>query len=141
MHKVLLAVDGSDNSLRAVAYLVKRASAAREHYLVSLVNVQYALHGTVSTFINAQQLRQFHEEEGSKAIAAAQTALDAAGIACTQHLFVGNPAETITRFAREQACDEIIIGSRGLSAMGSLLMGSVATKIVHLADAPVVLVK
>jgi nucleotide-binding universal stress UspA family protein len=141
MQKVLLAVDGSDNSLRAVAYLVKRASTAKEQYQVSLVNVQYALHGTVATFINAQQLKQFHQEEGSKAIAQAQAALDAAGIACTQHLFIGEPAETITRFAREQACDEIIIGSRGLSAIGSLLVGSVATKIVHLAGVPVVLVK
>lgn len=141
MQKVLLAVDGSESSLRAVAYLIKRVSTGKNDYQVDLVNVQYALHGTVATFINAQQLKQFHQEEGGKALAQAQAVLDAAGIACTHHLFIGNPAEMITRFAREQASDEIIIGSRGLSGIGGLLVGSVATKVVHLATVPVVLVK
>ena len=141
MQKVLLAVDGSDNSLRAVAYMVKRASAAKDQYQVFLVNVQYALHGTVATFIDAQQLKQYHHDEGMKVLAPAQAQLAAAGITSTHHLFVGDPAELISRFAAEQRCDEIVIGSRGLSGIGSLLVGSVATKIVHLAKVPVVLVK
>ena len=141
MQKVLLAVDGSDNSLRAVAYMIKRVSGAKDQYEVGLVNVQYALHGTVATFIDAQQLKEYHHDEGMKVLAPAQAQLDAAGIASAPHLFVGDPAELISRFAAEQGFDEIVIGSRGLSGIGSLLVGSVATKIVHLAKVPVVLVK
>ena len=141
MLKVLLAIDGSENALRAVSYLIKRASATKDQYQVSLVNVQYPLHGTVATFINGAQLKQYHHEEGLKALAPAQALLDGAGIAHTDHLFVGDPAETISRFAREHGCDEIVIGSRGLGNIGSLLVGSVASKIIHLSHVPVVLVK
>jgi nucleotide-binding universal stress UspA family protein len=141
MLKVLLAIDGSENALRAVSYLIKRASATKDQYQVSLVNVQYPLHGTVATFINGAQLKQYHQEEGMKILAPAQALLDGAGIAQTHHLFVGDPAETISRFAREHGCDEIMIGTRGLGNIGSLLVGSVASKIIHLSDVPVVLVK
>lgn len=141
MQKILLAVDGSDNSLRAVAYLVRRVSSAKDQYQVSLINVQYALHGTVTSFINAQQLKQFHGEEGAKATASAHAALDAAGVVYDTKLLTGEPADMITRYASEQGCDEIIIGCSGLSALSSFLMGSVATKIIHLAKVPVVLVK
>ncbi|GIZ53006.1 universal stress protein [Noviherbaspirillum aridicola] len=141
MQKILLAVDGSETSLRAVAHVAKRAAAAKEDYQILLVNVQYPLHGSVSTFIDGGQIKQYHHEEGMKTLAAAQENLTAAGVPYTHHLFVGEPAEVVTRFAREQGCDEIVIGTRGLSGIGSLLMGSVATKVIHLADMPVLLVK
>lgn len=141
MQKILLAVDGSDTSLRAVDHVARRAAAAKEDYQILLVNVQYPLHGSVSTFIDAGQVKQYHQDEGMKTLAAAQEKLAAAGVDYSHHLFVGEPAEVVTRFAREQGCDEIVIGTRGLSGIGSLFMGSVATKIIHLADMPVLLVK
>ncbi len=141
MLKILLAIDGSENALRAVSYLIKRASATKDQHQVSLVNVQYPLHGTVATFISGTQVKQYHHDEGMKILAPAQALLDEAGMAHSEHLFVGEPAEVISRFAREHGCDEIIIGSRGLGNIGSLLVGSVASKIIHLAEVPVVLVK
>lgn len=141
MQKILLAVDGSDSALRAVAHVIKRVSAARDQYEVHLVNVQYPLHGSVSGFVDAGQVKQYHHDEGVKTLAGARGHLDAAAVPYTHHLFVGEPAEVIARFAREQGCDEIVIGTRGLSGIGSLFMGSVATKVIHLADVPVLLVK
>jgi nucleotide-binding universal stress UspA family protein len=141
MLKILLAVDGSETSLRAVAYVIKRAADAREGCQVHLVNVQYPLHGSVSTFISAAQIKQYHQDEGEKVLVEARARLDAAGTSYQSHLFVGEPAEVVTRYAKEQGCDEIVIGTRGLSAVSSLLVGSVATKIIHFAEMPVVLVK
>lgn len=141
MQNILLAVDGSDNALRAVSHLIKRASAVRDDYQIHLINVQHPLHGSISTFIDAAQIKQYHQEEGMNALAGARDLLDAAGLAYTHHLFVGEPAQVIARYAREQQCDEIIIGTRGLSAISSALVGSVAIKVIHLADAPVLLVK
>jgi nucleotide-binding universal stress UspA family protein len=140
MLKVLLAIDGSENSLRAVSYLIKRASSTKDQYQVALVNVQYPLHGTVARFIDGTQVKQYHYDEGMKMLASAETSLSAAGIAYTRHLFVGEPAEMISRFAQEQGCDEIVIGSRGMGNIRSMLVGSVASKIIHLATMPVVLV-
>jgi nucleotide-binding universal stress UspA family protein len=141
MQKILLAVDGSDSALRAVDHVVKRTASAKDDYQLLLVNVQYPLHGSVSTFIDAGQVKQYHQDEGLKTLVGAREKLDAAGVKYTYHLFVGEPAEVITRFAREQGAAEIVIGTRGLSGIGSLLMGSVATKVIHLADMPVLLVK
>jgi nucleotide-binding universal stress UspA family protein len=141
MLKIVVAVDGSENALQAVRHVIKRAAADRAVGSVHLVNVQYPVHGSVSTFVNPSQIKEYHQEEGQKALAPARALLDAANIPYEDHLFVGDPAETITRFAREQGCDEIVIGARGLSGLSSLLMGSVATRIIHQAPVPVVLVK
>ncbi|WP_194724518.1 universal stress protein [Noviherbaspirillum malthae] len=141
MFKILLAVDGSENAMRAVQHAIRRASSAKDQYQVELVNVQHPLHGSVAGFINVEQVKQYHHEEGMKVLAGAADALKAAGVPFAQHLFVGQPAEVIARFAAEQKCDEIMVGTRGLSALGGLLVGSVASRIIHLANAPVVLVK
>ncbi|MEC4720169.1 universal stress protein [Noviherbaspirillum sp. CPCC 100848] len=141
MFKILLAVDGSENSMRAVQHVIKRSSAAKDQYQIELVNVQYPLHGSAAGFVSADQVKQYHHDEGMKVLTGAADALKAGGVPFSQHLFVGQPAEVIARFAGEQNCDEIVIGTRGLSALGGLLVGSVASRIIHLADAPVVLVK
>jgi len=141
MQKILLAVDGSETSQHAVAHVIKRTSVAKDESQILLLNVQYALHGGISTFINSGQLKQLHHDEGMKVLEGPRSMLDAADLTYSYHLFVGEPAEVITRFAHDQGCDEIVIGTRGLSGIGSLLLGSVATKIIHLADVPVVLVK
>lgn len=141
MLKVLLAVDGSETALHAVEHVIKRVADAKNGYQVHLVNVQHPLHGSVSTFIDAAQIKQYHHDEGMKVLVPAREKLDVAGVTYQSHLFVGDPAEVITRFAREQGCSEIVIGTRGLSGISSMLMGSVATKIIHLADTPVVLIK
>lgn len=141
MWKVLLAVDGSENALHAVAHSIKRVSASKDGGLIHLVNVQHPLHGGVSTFIDAGQIKQYHQEEGMKALADARRMLDDAGAPYQFHLFVGDPAEVIARYAKEQNCDEIIIGTHGQTALTSLFMGAVSTKVVHLAEVPVLLVK
>ncbi len=141
MWKILLAVDGSDNALHAVAHAIKRISMTKDEDVVHLINVQNPLHGSVSTFIDAAQIKQYHQEEGMKALAGARRMLDDAGIPYQHHLFVGEPAEVIVRYAKEQGCDEIIMGTHGQAPLSSLLMGSVSTKVVHLSNVPVLLVK
>ena len=50
-------------------------------------------------------------------------------------------AETIDRVAREVGAHQIVMGTRGLGSLGNLFLGSVATKVVRLAQVPVALVK
>jgi len=53
----------------------------------------------------------------------------------------GSIAATIDRVAREEHVEHIIMGTRGLGGVRGLLLGSIATQLLHLADAPVTLVK
>ena len=74
-------------------------------------------------------------------LAAAKKKLDAAGIRYNAQVLVGPVAETIVKHARARRCDLIYIGTRGMSEIGKALLGSTATKVLHIADTPVLLVK
>jgi nucleotide-binding universal stress UspA family protein len=50
-------------------------------------------------------------------------------------------AEVIANFAARTRCAEIIMGTRGLGRIRGLLLGSVTTKVIHLAAVPITLVK
>jgi nucleotide-binding universal stress UspA family protein len=54
---------------------------------------------------------------------------------------VGEPAEKIVQYARENGCEQIFMGTHGRGAVSKVLLGSVASKVVALSDVPVVLVK
>lgn len=141
MLRFLVPVDGSETSLRAIDHLVKKLAWYREDVEVHLINVQHALHGDVSMFVDKDQVRQYHHDEGLKALAPAREKLDAQGVKYVFHIGVGDPAHVIAHYAREKQMDQIFMGTRGLGTVGSLLLGSVATKVLHLAGIPVLLVK
>lgn len=141
MLKLLVAVDGSDSSNRAVAHLTKRVQVYKGGVEVHLLNVQHPLPSLVASHVPQASLDKHHEEEGMACLKSAMKKLDAAGVKYTHHIAVGDPAETIARFAKEKGCDEILMGTRGHGTTATLLLGSVATKVMHHVDVPVTLVK
>ncbi|MBI3898040.1 MAG: universal stress protein [Gammaproteobacteria bacterium] len=142
MLRVLIPVDGSVPSLRALEWLIDSARQVyREKPEVHLLNVQPSLPGDVAMFINREQIQNYHREEGLKALTAARATLDASGLTYDFHISVGDPAHLIGHFAREQRCNQIVIGARGLGMVGSALLGGVTMKVVHLADVPITIVK
>ena len=76
-----------------------------------------------------------------QALAEARKLLDAAGIKYRYEIGVGDAAEVITSYAQDQACDRIIMGTRGLGTVSNLLLGAVATRVIQLSPVPVLLVK
>ncbi len=141
MQKILLLVDGSDNSDRAVADFIQVLGWYKEIPEIHLINVQSPLDGNVSLFINQTDIRQYHHDEGLKGLKNARILLDQASIAYQFHITVGDPAEMIVHFATEKKCDQVVIGSRGLGAVKGLLLGSVANKVMQLSTIPVLLIK
>jgi nucleotide-binding universal stress UspA family protein len=137
--KVLLAVDGSKHSLNAVKFLIEHAGWYRENPSVELVNVPKI--GGMGAVIGANQIRRYYDQEGKKALSRARKLLDAAGIAYSANILVGPIAETLLKQARLARCDLIMIGTRGMTAVGNLLLGSTATKVMNLSTVPVLLVK
>lgn len=141
MFRILLAADGSENSIRAVDYLVQFLRGYKEAPEVHLVNAQPSLPGNVTMFVGSKEVKQYHDEEGSKALAPARAKLDAAGISYIAHIGVGEPSHVITAYAKEKNCKQIVMGTRGLGSLGGMFLGSVTTKVVHLSEVPVLLVK
>ena len=146
MPSVLVPVDGSDNSLRAVRVACRQIAHGKPMEVL-LLNVQAPNHSAVvKQYLSQDMIDKFHQQEGATALASARTELDAAGVAYSSRVEVGDVAQTIARWVRELHCDQVIMGTRGLGAGGiaaisGLLLGSIATKVLHLVDVPVTLVK
>lgn len=138
--KVLVPVDGSENSLRAVRHVIKLVRD-REPPDIHLVNVQPPVSGDVTTFVGSSAVKNWHREEGEKALAAAKAELDRAGVPYHVHILVGSPGEVVAEFSKELGVDKIIMGTRGLGKAAGLILGSVANDVIRHADVPVTLVK
>ena len=143
MLKFLVPVDGSESSNRAVDFLVKKIGWFKDGVEIHLLNVQHMIpYGDrVSSVVGHDRIAQFHQEEGTVALKPARKKLDAARIKYHQHIGVGDAADIICKYAKEKGCDQIVMGTRGLGAVSNLLMGSVATKVLHMAAVPVLLVR
>jgi nucleotide-binding universal stress UspA family protein len=127
----LVAVDSSDNALRAVAHAAGQA-AAMNAVALHLVHVQPWLAK------EAAEAELAHRALG--ATARARDLLDAKGLPWRLHVALGEPAERIIHRAIRISASGIVIGSRGLNVVESLLFGSVAYKVMHLSPLPVMVV-
>ncbi len=138
MMKVLIPVDGSDNANRAVQYLIKLAGISKAPLEVHLLNVQHPMPGTVG---ETAQAKQYHHDEGIKALATAFKLLDDANVKYAYHISVGEVGDIVAHFVNELKCDQVVMGTKGAGAVANMVMGSAATKVLHLVQVPVLLVK
>jgi nucleotide-binding universal stress UspA family protein len=138
---LVVAVDGSPGSLAAVRHALAEAQARKLTPRVHLVNVQPALPGDVTRFVDKKTVQDYQREAGDTALAAAIELARAAGHEPGVHVLVGESAQALTTFARQQQAAALIIGTRGWGGFMGWVMGSVASRVVQLADMPVVLVK
>ncbi|MGA9031977.1 MAG: universal stress protein [Sulfuricaulis sp.] len=142
MIKLLVAVDGSDNANRAAGHVLQLAQNSREPLEVHVLTVQPPVtFGDIKKFVSQEALNAYYHDEGAKALATVRQQLDKSSVAHTYHIVVGTVPETIVNYAHEHGCAQIVMGTRGLSSVSSLLLGSVASKVLHLTDIPVTFVK
>jgi len=78
---------------------------------------------------------------GSETLKDAVAKCQAAGVAFETLVQSGQVAEAITKAACDESCKQIVMGTRGLGGVEGLLLGSVATQVIHLTEVPVTLTK
>ena len=140
--RVLIAIDGSDASKMAVRSLIDHVSWFRERPELHLLHVHPPVPvGLATRHVGHDVLEHYYREESEAALAAARALFDAAKLPYTLHIHVGEPALTIVKVAGELACDLISLGNHGRGALPNALLGSVATKVLHLTSIPVLLSK
>jgi nucleotide-binding universal stress UspA family protein len=141
---ILLAVDGSKNSLDAVASLITHVNWFKELPKVQLLYVHLPVPSVGGAFGHGpskEALDKYYTEEGEAALATAKSMLDKARVPHADSIVVGQPADTICDHAIRAECELICMGTRGLGAAQSLVLGSVANKVLHMSSIPVLLVK
>jgi nucleotide-binding universal stress UspA family protein len=139
--KLLLAVDGSDFSTRAVRQVIKLSRALRKHAALILVHVDPPIMKSVAIRIGAERTRQLHAENSDAALKTARGILRRAGIAYREEMRIGDPGPAIADFAATSKCDLVIMGSHGRTGIANLVMGSVASKVIALGSVPVLVVR
>jgi nucleotide-binding universal stress UspA family protein len=110
---------------------------------VVLLNVADAMvfYGELPPFdLEAVERAQRQHQDGLLAEAEAQARACGLQKVLTQSA-VGPTAQQILRVADERGVDQIVMGTHGRGAVGSLLLGSVAQRVVHQAKVPVLLVR
>lgn len=142
MQVLLIPVDGSEYSDRAVDYAIGRVKTSNEPVRLHLLNVQMPIVTVnVKLFVSKESLEAYYREEGEKALATALARIRQHELQATPHISVGDAGKIICDFATDKAATEVIMGTHGRGVLAGALIGSVAQKVVHLAPVPVVLVK
>jgi nucleotide-binding universal stress UspA family protein len=145
--KVVLPFDGSPSAVRAVAYVVALAARfSKERVAVDLINVQNATTGLPGAFARdaadvAEQLAKSALKQGTKLLTKPLATLERAKLKVQSKVVLGEPADEIATHVRDSGADAVVMGTRGLGAVGGLVLGSIAAKVVHLVKVPVTLVK
>ena len=109
---------------------------------VVLVNVHLAIPSPRAKAVaGANAVERYYREEAEEVLVPARALL--AGTSCTviERRVVGEPASQIVGTAQEFHCDIIVMGTHGRSALGNLVLGSVATRVIAEAHVPVLVLK
>jgi len=150
---ILLATDGSDHALHAARFagMLSRSTNAA----ISIVTV----HNDDAVMLNAmgpaiwratvpysaltaEEVRETVETNAAETLLPETTATcgEGANIGAVVQLW-GQVAEQICQYADDNACDLIVLGTRGQSSFSKLLLGSVSTQVTSHAHCPVTLVR
>lgn len=134
---LLLPVDGSDNSSRAVDYGMGMAE------LVGADIVLINCHRTVPKTLGKPNFEQVGKElrkESEAVLAPYVQRVEAKGIKCKSLAVGGATAEAIFDTVKAEKADMVIMGSKGKTDLQGLLIGSVTHRVLHLAPCPVLVI-
>ena len=142
MLKVLLPVDGSPSAERATQKLIETLDWYREAPSIDVVAVHLPIPRVpnLGTFVSREMIQKYYDDECDAMLAPSRKLLDAAGTAYTVHRLVGQIAEAIVQRAEQSGSNMIYMGTRGMSALANMALGSVAARVLHLTHVPVLLI-
>jgi nucleotide-binding universal stress UspA family protein len=147
LREVILATDGSDHAAAALALAERLPLPTAAHVTAVSVVRPYAPLPTMMP-VDAMTLepavlevREQQQQEAQTFAAGAAARLREGGRAAAEAVALGDPAEEIALLAESAGADLIIAGARGVSAIESLLLGSVADRLLTRAHCSVLIAR
>ena len=142
MLKILIAVDGSEHANRAIDAVAQMAKSSLQLEAILLCVSPEPIYYGDYTALTIQMIEEDQKKQQDAILAKATERARAQGLnvgaAERAHGVVANE---IVRMANDRRVDQIAMGTRGMGALGNMLMGSVAQRVVHQSQLPVLLVK
>jgi nucleotide-binding universal stress UspA family protein len=139
--KILLAVDGSAFTKKMLAYLSTHESLFSPSNSFTLFTVQPTLPPRARAAVGKEVVEKYYSEEAEKVLSPVSKFLLRHKIDAKSEWKVGHIGETIAKYAQSGKFDLLVMGSHGHSALGNLVMGSVATQVLAQCEVPVMLVR
>ena len=136
-NNILLAVDGSEYSHRAIEY----AKSLTELYGASLWLVHvFSNTSDLLGYEDFEKLYAKRKSAGQAVLDSAKKILGSTTFKVHEELLEGSEADAILSVAEKHQADLIVMGTRGFGAVKGLLVGSVSRKVIHLSNCPVMVV-
>lgn len=136
MKTIVLALDGSEGSARATPVAVSMAKEQHARLVVAHVDERIVAKGDMPSLRADEE--ELYEGIQSDVEKIASDGIDAS--AERRSVVMGGPAQAIAEIADENDADMIVVGTRGRSQVSGLLLGSVTTRLLHIAKRPVLAV-
>lgn len=139
--KVLVAVDGSENSNRALDFALNFSE--KYDAALTIINVNessaVAAYPDDSMVVVAKDLRKFHEDILEKAMAHAKQTKP--NMMVSSSFREGDPAFEIATAAKEGNFDVVVVGHHGVGKVKGLFLGSISEKVTRSASCTVIIVR
>lgn len=134
---ILLATDGSEHALRSTDHAIELAQKFE-----GMIKVIYVVDGQTSKSDILHHADKFEIEKSRREkIHPVEELLHRSRVKYDVEVLHGEAGPTIVAFANEGEFDCVVIGSRGLNNLQTLLLGSVSHKVAKRVDCPVLIIK
>lgn len=138
----IVAVDGSPLSAKAADRAVEFANRAGAEVRIVTVEDLLRVERELGRGSDTRRLMRGLREAAEALVERERQRARAEGVAVSTAVLTGrDPAHEIVKYAEKEGADLIVVGSRGLTGIKRVLLGSVAEKVVHLAHCPVLVVR
>ncbi|HEY9492319.1 MAG TPA: universal stress protein [Nitrososphaeraceae archaeon] len=138
--KVLVPVDGSDNSHRAL-----EAALLLSEKLGAKVTAIHVIEDIPVLHIQSEKLLRevlgAYKKESQLILSKCSEIATRKGLSINTKLLQGNVSSTILDFCEKGKYDIIVMGSRGMGKFKELILGSVSSKVVHHSRCPVLVIR
>lgn len=139
--RLLLAVDGSDYSRKAIEFIASRKTLIASNPEIHVLNVQWRLPPHPARVVGMAVVRKYYTDEAEKALRPARKQLQKAGARPNVQFVVGRPASEIDAIAEKEDVDLLVLGSKGHSAFGGLILGSVTNEVLARTQRPTLVIR
>jgi nucleotide-binding universal stress UspA family protein len=139
--KILLAVDGSPYTRRMLAYLAAHKELISPAGEFTALTVVTPVPSHVSSFIEGGTLKGYYAEQAEAVLKPVREFAQQNQWKPQFSTAVGQPAEAIAKAAEEGKFDLVVMGSHGHTPLASLVMGSVASRVLAHCQTPVLIIR
>ena len=139
--KILIAADGSPYTRRMLDYLGSHPELLSDAHRFTVLHAVASVPARAAANVAKDLLDSYYDEEAERVFKPVRSFFKKQGVDVEFVSKVGHAAEVIGKVAKQGKFDLVVMGTRGHGTLGSLLMGSVAVKVLGHCDTPVMLVR